>query len=87
MLYSYAYPAADGFKHCIVEPVEVELNANLGEFLLRYEAVHTSLNPSQTLMQSLQSTYAAATDTGGWDRVRLECPTGRRGVPRQVLNF
>ena len=87
MFYSYAYPAADGFKHCIVEPVEGELNANLGEFLLRYEAVHTSLNPSQTLMQSLQSTYAAAADTGGWDRVRIEWLMGQPGVPRQVLNF
>ena len=86
MFYSYAYPAADGFKHGSVEPVEADFNAKLGEFLLPYEAVRTSLNPAETLMRFLQSTYAAAADTGNWDRDHLECPLGQPGVPRQVLN-
>lgn len=87
MFYSYAYPAADGFKHSSVEPVEAGFNTKLGEFLLPYEAVRTSLNPGETLMRFLQTTYVAAADTGGWDRKRLECPTGQPNVPRQVLNF
>lgn len=84
MFYSYAYPAADGFRHSNVEPTEAWFHTDLGEFLLPYEAVRTSSNPAETLMQFLQSTYVAAADTGGWDRERLECSTGRPGVPRQV---
>ena len=86
MFYSYAYPAADGFKRGSVEPAEAEFNEQLGEFLLPYEAVRTSLNPAETLMRFLQTTYAAAADTGNWDRGRLECPLGQPGVPRQVPN-
>lgn len=84
MFYSYAYPAAEGFKHSSVEPGEARFDTNLREFLLPYEAVRTSPNPADTLMRFLQSTYVAAADTGGWDRKRLECSTGRPGVPRQV---
>lgn len=84
MFYSYAYPAADGFKHSSVEPAEARFDTKLGEFLLPYKAVRTSQDPAATLMRFLQSTYIAAADTGGWNRERLECSTGRRGVPRQV---
>jgi Family of unknown function (DUF5996) len=86
MFYSYAYPATEGFKHSHVEPVEAGFNAKLGEFLLPYDTVRTSLNPEETLMRFLQTTYAAAADTGDWDRKRLECRTGRPGVPRELLS-
>ena len=86
MFYSYAYPAADGFKRSSVEPAEAGFDTKLGEFLLPYEAVRTSLNPAETLMRFLQSTYATAADTGSWDRERLECSLGRPGVPRQMPN-
>lgn len=84
MFYAYAYPAADGFKHCAVEPGEARFDAKLREFLLPYEVVRTSDDPSGTLMRFLQSTYVAAAETGGWDRKALESALGRPGVPRQV---
>lgn len=87
MFYSYAYPAADAFKHSRVEPTDAGFDTKLGEFLLPYEAVRTSPDPAETLMRFLRSTYLAAADTGGWDRERLECSTGRPGVPRRVTDL
>jgi hypothetical protein len=40
------------------------------------------LDPKQTLMDFLQSTYAAAAETGKWDRAELECALGEAGRPR-----
>ena len=48
-------------------------NADLGEFVLRYEDVRRSEDPEATLMQFLQSTYEAAARFGRWDRKALEC--------------
>jgi Family of unknown function (DUF5996) len=59
MFYAYAYPAAEGFKHHAVEPGAARFDTTLGEFLLPYEAVRTSDDPSGTLMRFLQSTYVA----------------------------
>ena len=84
MFYAYAYPAADGFKHRAVEPDAARFDATLGEFLLPYEAVRTSSDPTDTLMRFLQSTYIATAETGGWDRQALESPLGRPGIPRIV---
>ena len=85
MFYSYAYPAAERFKHASVEPSAARFDTTLGEFLLRYEAVRTSDDPPGTLLRFLQSTYVAAAETGGWDRAALETPFGLPGVPRPVL--
>ena len=51
MFYAYAYPAADQFKHRAVEPGEAWFDTALGEFLLPYEAVRTSDDPTGTLMR------------------------------------
>lgn len=81
--YSYAYPAPDGFSEAEVRPRAASFNADLGEFVLPYEAVRTAQNPEQTLLAFLQSTYDAAADLGRWDRAALECERGRPGVPRR----
>jgi hypothetical protein len=44
----------------------------LGEFLLPYEAVRRSATPDATLLEFLESSYAAAADLGNWDRAALE---------------
>ena len=44
----------------------------LREWILPYEAVRAAPDPEGTLLEFLQSTYAAAADRGGWDRGRLE---------------
>ena len=56
--FSYAYPAPPG-----IETKAPHWNETLGEFVLPYEAVRTAGDPRRTLLDFLESTYAAA----GWD--------------------
>lgn len=72
--YSYAYPAPEGFADAAVEPAAARWDANLGEFLLPYEAVRTAADPDAVLLAFLESTYAAAADLAGWDRAALDFP-------------
>jgi hypothetical protein len=44
----------------------------MGEFVLPYDSVRTAAQPDATLREFLETTYAAAADLGGWDRVLLE---------------
>ena len=78
--YSYAYPEPAGFRSRAVPP-GASYNAALGEFILPYETVRTAADPDALLLEFLTTTYAAAADTGGWDRAALECPMG---VPGRV---
>ena len=70
--YSYAYPGPDGFPDAKVRPDAAHWLADLGEFVLPYEAVRTAADPDAALMNFLQSTYEAAADLGKWDRAALE---------------
>lgn len=70
--YSYAYPDPDGFAKSSVQPDEAFFHADLGEFLLPYDAVRTAADPDAALLSFLQSTYEAAADSAGWDRENLE---------------
>ena len=84
MFYSYAYPTPEGFGERAVEPDAARWSGDLGEFLLPYAAVATSGDPAATLMAFLQSTYAAAAETGGWNRDALECGVQVPRVPRPI---
>jgi hypothetical protein len=84
MFYSYAYPTPAGFAERPVDPPAARFDRQLGEFVLPYEAVRTSADPAAELMRFLQSTYAAAADSAGWDRPALECAIGIPGRPRLV---
>ena len=70
--YCYAYPQPDGFAEVPVQPSAAYYSQNLGEFVLPYEAVRQSADPSATLLEFLQSTYAAAANLARWDRTALE---------------
>ena len=82
--YSYAYPAPEGFAAARVRPAQALFSKELGEFILPYDAVRTASDPRATLMEFLQSTYAAAADLGKWDRKALECVIGEARVVRPV---
>lgn len=73
VFYSYCYPTPDSFKDQPVRPEQAFYSKELGEFMLRYEDVRNAPNPENFLMDFLQSTYAAAANTGHWDRKSLEC--------------
>jgi Family of unknown function (DUF5996) len=70
--FSYAYPAPAGFAAAKVKPAAASYNAQLGEFVLPYDAVRASPAPDATLLEFLQSTYEAAAELGGWDCAALE---------------
>lgn len=72
LFYSYAYPQPEGFEKANISPAAAYYHGGLREFVLPYETVQTSSNPSKTLMEFLRSTYEAAADRGGWDRDLLE---------------
>ncbi|AQA22436.1 hypothetical protein BTZ20_0391 [Rhodococcus sp. MTM3W5.2] len=75
--YSYAYPAPDGFADHPIGPAQAHYSAELGEFVLPYEAVRTAADPDAALMEFLQSTYEAAASLGDWDRSALESDPAR----------
>jgi hypothetical protein len=82
--YSYAYPEPAGYRTTRVRPDAGFFSEALGEFILPYDAVRTSAQPDQALLEFLQSTYEAAANSAKWDRDALECAPGQPGVPRLV---
>jgi hypothetical protein len=70
--YSYAYPEPDGFGAQPVRPEGAAYDADVGQFLLDYDAVRTAASPTAALLDFAQSTYVAAANQGGWDRKALE---------------
>ena len=78
MFYSYAYPSPDGFAEATVLPDAAAWSAELGEFVLPYEAVRTAESPDEMLLEFLQSSYNAAADLANWDRGTLEREFGHR---------
>jgi hypothetical protein len=80
--YAYAYPEPDGFGEYPVDPDAASYSADLGEFLLPYEAVRVADDPDRVLAGFLQSTYAAAADLGNWNRAALEDDPAARARAR-----
>lgn len=81
--YSYSYPTPAGFAEQVVKPDAASFDRNLGEFILPYEAVRSSSDPRQTLLDFLQSTYQAAATLADWSHA-LTCEIGKKGVPRRL---
>jgi hypothetical protein len=70
--YSYAYPVPEGFGEAVPKPDGAFFDKGLGEFLLPYDAVRRAEDPDKMVMDFLQTTYEAAANAAGWDRVHLE---------------
>ena len=70
--YSYLYPEPAGYAEAKVQPEQAFYHQTLHEFILPYEAVRKSENPKQTLLNFLETTYAAGADLAGWNRAALE---------------
>jgi hypothetical protein len=82
--YSYAWPEPAGFRTTKVRPDAAFFSEAVGEFILPYDAVRTSAEPDQALLEFLQSSYEAAANAAKWGRDALECALG---VPRVVREF
>ena len=70
--YSYAYPEPPDFAASTVRPGGAFYSSDLHEFILPYDVVRQSGSPDDTLLEFLQTTYAAAADLAKWDRSSLE---------------
>jgi hypothetical protein len=70
--YAYAYPQPAGYAEASAGPEAASYDPQLGEFLFPYEAVAATDDPNGVVAQFLSTTYAAAADSGGWDRAELE---------------
>jgi Family of unknown function (DUF5996) len=81
--YAYAYPEPAGFRDRAVTP-GATFDRTLGEFILPYETVAQAPEPDALLLDFLSTTYAAAAETGRWDRAALECPLGVAGRVRPM---
>jgi len=81
--YSYAYPEPAGFREQTITRA-AHFDGALGEFILPYDTVRRAADPDALLLDFLSTTYAAAAETGGWDRAALECPVGVPGEVRQL---
>ena len=82
--YAYAYPTPEGFASAEVRPAAAYFDTGAGEFILPYEAVRGAPDPEATLLAFLESSYAAAAGLGDWDRLSMDCPTGRPLQPRPL---
>ncbi len=83
VFYSYAYPEPAAFRERTVTP-GAYFDTTLGEFILPYATVAAAFDPDALLLDFLSTTYAAAAETGGWDRAALECPIGVPGRVRPL---
>ncbi|HJK99013.1 MAG TPA: DUF5996 family protein [Polyangiaceae bacterium LLY-WYZ-14_1] len=72
LFYSYAYPTPEKFAEQPVRPAAARWLADMGEFVLTYEAVRQADDPESTLLAFLEDTYVAAATTGDWDRSALD---------------
>ena len=70
--YSYMAPTPDGLKDAHVGPDAAYFDTQLGEFLLRYDAVQKAQSPAAALLEFCQSTYEAGAKLANWDRSALE---------------
>jgi hypothetical protein len=55
-----------------VRPDAASWDTQLGEFILKYEAIRETSSPEQAILDFCQSTYEAGAKLGEWDRSALE---------------
>lgn len=79
IFYAYAYPTPDAFAESPVEPDQAFWLADLGEFVLPYDAVLRSADPDGALLAFAESTHAAAARLADWDHAVLHDEQNRHG--------
>lgn len=70
--YCYAAPTPVCLDQAKIGPASAGYNAELGEFLLKYDDLRAEADPDAALMEFLESTYDAAARLANWDRASLE---------------
>ncbi|HEY7338244.1 MAG TPA: DUF5996 family protein [Bryobacteraceae bacterium] len=70
--YAYSAPVPAGLDREPVRPAAAHWDAQLGEFILKYEDARAASDPSQAILDFCQSAYAAGAKLAQWDRANLE---------------
>jgi len=72
IFYAYIHPAPPGCDLAPVNPKSAAWIEQMGEWVLPYEDVRNSGDPSAALDDFLESVYAVAGSNGGWDLSEYE---------------
>ena len=70
--YCYAAPVPEKLAEAKIRPTTAGWDKTLGEFIFRYEDLRAEALPEASLLEFLESSYAAAADAAKWDREALE---------------
>jgi hypothetical protein len=70
--YCYAAPVPEGLEAAKIRPAAAGWDKALGEFIFKYDAMLAEPSPASSLMEFVESAYAAAADSAKWDRAALE---------------
>jgi Family of unknown function (DUF5996) len=65
--YAYGFPKHAGLEEATIAPPGAEWNAEVGEFLLSYDAARSASDPTQAVLDFVRSTYDSAATLMGWD--------------------
>lgn len=83
--YCYAAPEPVGLATEQIRPGQAFYNAELKEFILKYDDVRGANSPDDAVLEFLQSSYEAAAKLAGWDRTALERLPSEGGLHREAL--
>ena len=72
VFFSYIYPKPAGIDAATVTPPGAQWSPEAGEFIVPYETIRRSADPTRALLGFCESTYGAGTRLAGWDRATLE---------------
>ena len=67
--FAYTFPHPEGIERAQVGPGAASWRAEMGEFILPYEAVRTAADPRRALLDFLESTSRAGAGLAGWAEV------------------
>ena len=70
--FSYCHPKPEGYEKATMRSDAAQWPAEMGEWILPYDAVRSAADSDAELLTFLEDTYAAAADLGKWDRAFLE---------------
>ena len=65
--FSFAYPQPEGIAQAKIESNTAKWHTALGEFILNYEDVRNTKDPSTALLAFFESTYQIGAKLKGWD--------------------
>jgi hypothetical protein len=74
VFYSYTVPEPPGLPAHPVAPAAAFFSSQMKEFLLPYDEVRRSPDPTAAILEFAQSTYDAGATLAGWDRQALGYP-------------